>query len=66
MQLRVDDLPGGMTATAHVACSMPMQSTEKYWLIGIRLEQPGNWWRLAPSPQDWDQYSLAPKFASAH
>jgi hypothetical protein len=62
MQVRVDNLPGGGSATAQVACSLPLQLSSKYWLIGISLEQPANWWCLAPTPQDWDQYSSAPRF----
>src|SRR6266513_6192161 len=40
-QIRVDDLPGGISATAHVASSVPLQPSSKYWLVGIGLEQPG-------------------------
>lgn len=65
MQVRVDNLPGGISATAHVASSMPMKRSNKYWLIGISLEQPCNWWCLAPTPRDWEQYSAAPGFAAA-
>ena len=65
MQVRVDDLPGGGSATAHVASSIPLQPSSKYWLIGICLEQPANWWYLAPTPQDWDQYSPISRFLPA-
>jgi len=65
MQVRVDDLPGGISATAHVASTAPFQSSGKYFLIGISLDQPANWWCMAPIPQDWDQYSSAPQFAAA-
>jgi hypothetical protein len=65
MQVRVDNLPGGISATAHVASNTPLQSSSKYFLIGIRLDQPANWWCMAPTPQDWDQYSSVPRLTSA-
>ena len=63
--MRVDNLPGGGSATAHVASSLPLQPSSKYWLIGISLEQPANWWCLAPIPQDWEQYLSAPRLLPA-
>jgi hypothetical protein len=62
MQVRVDDLPGRACATARVVNSIPLKTSGKYWLVGICLEQPANWWRLAPTPQDWDPYSTFPAF----
>jgi len=62
MQVRVDGLPGGGSATARVASSLPLQKSGKYWLIGVSLEQPANWWCLAPTPQDWEQYPSMPRF----
>ena len=62
MQVRVDDLPGRACATARVVNSIPLKTSGKYWLVGISLEQPANWWCLAPTPQDWDPYSTFPAF----
>jgi hypothetical protein len=62
LQVRVEDLPGGGSATARVASSLPLQTSSKYWLVGICLEQPANWWCLAPTPQDWEQFSSTPRF----
>jgi len=62
MQVRVDDLPGRACATARVVNSIPLKTSGKYWLVGISLEQPANWWRLAPTPQDWEPYSTFPAF----
>jgi hypothetical protein len=64
-QVRVDDLPGGGSATAHVASSLPLQTSSKYWLVGICLEQPANWWYLAPTPQDWDQFAPVSRYTPA-
>src|SRR5215470_20020085 len=57
MQLRVDGLPGGVSATAHVASCAPFQPSSKYFLVGISLDKPANWWCMAPAPQDWEQYA---------
>ena len=62
-QVRVEDLPGRISVTAHVASSVPLQHSNKYWLIGIRLDQPANWWYMAPTPQDWIPYSSLPRLA---
>lgn len=65
LQVRVDDLPGGASATARVASSLPLAPSTKYWLIGICLEQPANLWCLAPTPQDWEPYSDVPTLSPA-
>ena len=62
LQIRMDDLPGGGSATARVANSLPLAASSKYWLIGISLESPGNFWCIAPTPQDWGAYSTLPRF----
>jgi hypothetical protein len=64
-QIRVDELPGGASVTAHVASSLPLSAGSKYWLVGICLEKPANLWCLAPSPTDWGTYSSVPKFFPA-
>jgi hypothetical protein len=53
MRVRVDDLPGGKSATARVACSLPPESGGKFWIIGIGLDLPANPWCVAPAPADW-------------
>jgi hypothetical protein len=62
LQLRIENLPGGGSTTAHVACSHPLSRTSRYWLVGIALDNPGNLWCLAPAPQDWGSYADVPKF----
>lgn len=59
--VRVDDLPGGKTTTARVASIVAPMEGGKYWTIGIGLDcPPGNWWCLAPVPQDWTVYVTQP------
>jgi len=65
LQVRVENMPGGGAVTARVASSVPLNSTSKYWLIGISLDNPGNLWYLGPAPQDWGTYADIPKFFPA-
>ena len=60
LRVKVDYLPGGESATARVACSIPPKEGSKFWLIGIGLEAPGNPWHLAPAPADWGTFASAP------
>jgi hypothetical protein len=61
-RVRVDQLPGGGSATARVACSLPPSNGSKFWIIGIGLDSPANLWCLAPSPEDWGADAAVPKF----
>ena len=61
-RVKVDQLPGGGSATARVACSLPPNGGSKFWIIGIGLDSPANLWCLAPSPEDWGEYASVPRF----
>jgi hypothetical protein len=61
-RVRVDQLPGGGSVTARVACSVPPSQGNKFWLIGIGMDTPGNLWCLAPAPEDWGEDAAIPKF----
>lgn len=65
VQIRMDDLPGRRTALAKVACVRPMSEGSKYWIVGIALESPGNFWCISPTPSDWGNYALMPKLSPA-
>ncbi|HZQ94480.1 MAG TPA: hypothetical protein VFA67_05680 [Candidatus Sulfotelmatobacter sp.] len=54
MLVRMDDLPGGGTVIARVASNLPPRAGSKYWVVGLGMNTPGNIWRLAPTPDDWD------------
>lgn len=62
LQVQIDELPGRVSTVARVACARPLSDNSKYWIVGISLESPGNWWYLAPTPSDWGVYSAPPKF----
>lgn len=58
----LDELPSGQTATARVAHSVPIGAENKYWIVGLALDEPGNIWGIHPAPADWGQ---APVVAAA-
>jgi hypothetical protein len=59
MRVRMEELPGGGSATARVASNQPLTAKGKYWLVGLGLESPGNLWCLSPIPSDWEPHSAA-------
>jgi len=61
-RVRVDHLPGGGSATARVACSLPPTKGTRFWIVGIGLDYPSNLWCLAPSPKDWGEYASVPSY----
>jgi hypothetical protein len=48
------DLPGGTTASGHVASCLPLGSDNKHFLIGVSLYNPGNVWGIVNPPEDWN------------
>ena len=65
LRVKVDQLPGGETAMARVACSIPPKDGGKFWIIGIGLDTPANVWHLFPTPADWGIYASAPSFLAS-
>ena len=63
--VRVDQLPGGGSVTARVACSLAPAKGSRFWIVGIGLDFPGNPWCLAPAPEDWGADAEIPKFFPA-
>lgn len=43
----------GREATAYVVACLPMGSDGQDWMLGARLERPGNFWGLDSYPEDW-------------
>jgi hypothetical protein len=52
-EIFLDELPNGQQATALVANCIPLGSENKYWVVGIALDRPGNIWGIRPAPEDW-------------
>jgi hypothetical protein len=53
VSVRLDELPGNTSVTARVATCIPLGTENKYWLVGLALDQPGNVWCIHPAPADW-------------
>jgi hypothetical protein len=51
--VRLEELPGGHTATALVANCVPLGA--KFWIVGLALDEPGNIWGIHPAPANWDE-----------
>jgi hypothetical protein len=50
--VRLQGLAAGTTATARVVNCIPI---EKFWLLGLALDEPGNVWGIQNPPADWTQ-----------
>ena len=53
LPVSLDELPCGKNVRAHVANCVPLGTGDKYWLVGLALEEQGNIWCLRPVPADW-------------
>jgi hypothetical protein len=49
----LDDLPAGTSATARVVNCIQIGEYEKFWLLGLALDEPGNVWGITTPPEDW-------------
>lgn len=54
LPVRLEELPGGNSATARVANCVPLGAENRYWLIGLALDRAGNVWCIHPAPGDWE------------
>jgi hypothetical protein len=59
LQVDLDELPTGQTVSARVANCVPLGTGGKYWLVGLALEQTGNFWGIHPAPADWGSEPVA-------
>jgi hypothetical protein len=50
----LSNLPGGASASAHVANCLPLGKNGKYFLIGLSLYNSANVWGIKDPPKDWD------------
>ena len=48
--VQLEGLPTRTTVTARVINCIPI---EKFWLLGLALDQPGNVWGIQSPPEDW-------------
>jgi hypothetical protein len=51
--VRLEGLPAGTSVTARVVNCIPIGDYEKFWLLGLALDEPGNVWGIQSPPEDW-------------
>jgi hypothetical protein len=51
--IRLDDLPVGNSVTARVVNCIRLGEYEKFWILGLMLDKPGNVWGIESPPEDW-------------
>ncbi len=51
--IRLDGLPARNAVTARVVNCIQIGQYEKFWLLGLALDEPGNVWGIATPPEDW-------------
>ena len=47
------------TTTARVAAVVPLDDDQRSWLLGLVLDQPGNFWGVQYAPADWQVRNAA-------
>jgi len=53
--VRLEGLPTGTTVTARVVNCIRIGEYQKFWLLGLALDEPGNVWGVQTPPADWAQ-----------
>jgi hypothetical protein len=63
--IRLDGLPVRRSVTAGVVNCIRVGEYEKFWILGLMLDEPGNVWGIESPPEDWhSSTSLMPSPAS--
>ena len=52
-RVRLEGLPAKRSVTAQVVNCISLGEYEKFWLIGLALDEPGNVWGFETPPEDW-------------
>ena len=52
-RVRLEGLPGKRSVTARVVNCISLGEYEKFWLVGLTLDEPGNVWGIEKPPEDW-------------
>jgi hypothetical protein len=53
--VRLEGLPTKSTVTARVVNCIRIGDYQKFWLLGLALDEPGNVWGVQTPPEDWAQ-----------
>jgi len=51
--VRLEGLPTRTAVTARVVNCIRIGEYEKFWLLGLALDEPGNVWGVQTPPEDW-------------
>ena len=51
--VRLEGLAARTNVTARVVNSISIGEYEKFWLLGLALDEPGNVWGIQTPPEDW-------------
>ena len=51
--VRLEGLPVKKSVTARVVNCIPLGEYEKFWLLGLTLDEAGNVWGIETPPEDW-------------
>jgi hypothetical protein len=52
-RVRLEGLPESRSVTAQVVNCVSLGQYEKFWLIGLALDEAGNVWGIDKPPEDW-------------
>jgi hypothetical protein len=55
--IRLDGLPVSSSVTARVVNCIRVGDYEKFWILGLMLDEPGNVWGIESPPEDWHRSS---------
>lgn len=51
--VRLEGLPTGTAVTARVVNCIRIGEYDRFWLLGLALDVPGNVWGIQTPPEDW-------------
>jgi hypothetical protein len=51
--VRLEGLPVTKSVTAQVVNCIRLGDYEKFWILGLMLDEPGNVWGIESPPEDW-------------
>ena len=52
-RVRLEGLPAKGNVTALAVNCISLGEYEKFWLLGLALDEPGNVWGIESAPEDW-------------
>jgi hypothetical protein len=55
-RVHLEGLPEKRSVTARVVNCISLGDYEKFWFLGLALDEPGNVWGIKTPPEDWHTY----------